>query len=239
MNFEQRLTIPVSREQLWEFLLDVPRMAACVPGAENVVATGDNQYSGQMRVKLGPIHLTLHGVMTLQESDKENWRTVARAEGKERRVGGGANATGFMTLVENGPSATELIVNGQVRFLGKLGEFGEPIIRKQADQIIAGFARNVAAHFEKASAAPAVADGLPQAAPAQTRAPQPPPSITSFAEPKPWIGALSGLILAVLILIALPQPASPGLTWLWRVAVVVALTLLGPKVERLLRAAAR
>src|SRR5262249_37529860 len=56
-----------------------------------------------------------------------------------------------MALVESGPAATELAIQAQARFLGKLGEFGQPVIRKQADAIVAEFARNVVARFHSAA----------------------------------------------------------------------------------------
>jgi uncharacterized protein len=147
MTFEQRCLIAARREELWNFLLDIPGMAACVPGAEDVVASGDDSYRGRLRVKLGPIRLKLEGVMVLYERDREQWRAAARSEASDRRVGGGAKVSGEMRLVERNPATTELVLSGQVRFLGKLGEFGEPLIRKRAELIVAEFARNLAARF--------------------------------------------------------------------------------------------
>lgn len=147
MTFEQHCIIAAGREELWNFLLDIPQMAACVPGAEDVTASGDDRYRGRLRVKLGPIRLKLEGVMVLHERDREQWRAAARSEANDRRLGGGARVTGEMRLVEHSPSMTELVLSGQVRFLGKLGEFGEPLIRKRAEVIVAEFARNVAARF--------------------------------------------------------------------------------------------
>jgi carbon monoxide dehydrogenase subunit G len=222
VNFEQRCTIPAAREELWDFLLDLPQMARCVPGAEEVVAAGDGEYTGRLRVKIGPIQLALQGVMKILERDREHWKAVARAEAKDRRVGGGANITGNMTLLESGPSATELIIQGQVRFLGKLGEFGEPIIRKQADAVAATFVRNVAAHFEGAAITQQAAVA-PQAA------------ITSLKTPRPrWIGLIAGLVAGLLMASVLPA-SSPAVTWTLRATVVLALMLMGAKAESHLR----
>src|SRR3989442_10135021 len=154
MNFEHRCTLPVARGMLWQFLMDVPQMATCVPGVEGITASGDDQYAGRLRVKVGPIHLTLQGVLTIQERDQQQWRAAARAEANDRRVGGGVHFTAHLTLVESGPAATELAIETQARLLGKLGEFGQPVIRKQADVIIAEFARNVAARFPSPAVAP-------------------------------------------------------------------------------------
>ena len=247
MNFEQRCTIPAAREELWDFLLDLPQMARCVPGAEEVVAAGDGEYTGRLRVKIGPIQLALQGAMKILERDREHWKAVARAEAKDRRVGGGANITGNMTLLESGPSATELIIQGQVRFLGKLGEFGEPIIRKQADAVAATFMRNVMAHFAGAAITQQAADA-PQAAitsqasngriEAPTNEPQQAPTVATAALAKTpktrWIGLIAGLAAGLLIASVLPA-SSPAATLTLRSTVIVALILLGANVESRLR----
>ena len=247
MNFEQRCTIPAAREELWDFLLDLPQLARCVPGAEEVVAAGDGEYTGRLRVKIGPIQLALQGAMRILERDREHWKAVARAEAKDRRVGGGANITGNMTLLESGSSATELIIQGQVRFLGKLGEFGEPIIRKQADAVAATFVRNVVAHFAGAAITQQAADA-PQAAitsqasngriEAPTNEPQQAPTVATAALAKTpktrWIGLIAGLAAGLLIASVLPA-SSPAATLTLRSTVIVALILLGANVESRLR----
>jgi carbon monoxide dehydrogenase subunit G len=148
MNFEQRATIPASREKLWDFLLNVPEVATCVPGIESVSPAEDGKYTGQMKVRVGPISLKLNGVMSIIEQDRDNWRAAMRGEASDRRVGGGVNATAHMTLVELGPSETEMQIKADARLLGKLGEFGQPIIRKKADSMMAEFAQNVAKRFK-------------------------------------------------------------------------------------------
>jgi uncharacterized protein len=148
MNFVQRCTIAVARPQLWEFLMDVPRMAACVPGFEEVVSAGNDTFSGRMRVKLGPIVVNLEGTVAFRERDAAEFRAVVKTDARDCKIGGGVDATATMRLLESGPAASELVVEAQARFMGKLGEFGEPVIRKQTDATIAAFARNVAARFQ-------------------------------------------------------------------------------------------
>jgi carbon monoxide dehydrogenase subunit G len=147
MNFEQRCTVPVERERLWDFLMDVPRMAVCVPGVERVEPKGEDEYEGRMRVRVGPIGLTLDGVMRVQERDQENWRAAVRAEANDKRAGGGLHATAHMDLIENGADSTDLFIRAEARLLGRLGEFGQPLIRRKAEAMMAEFARNVADHF--------------------------------------------------------------------------------------------
>ena len=146
MNFEHSCTVPVARETLWNFLMDVPQMATCVPGVSEVVATGD-QYAGRIKVTFGPIRLTLQGELSIQELDQTNWRAVGRAEANDRRVGGGVHIRVELTLVEQEEAQTQLSIQTKARLMGKLGEFGQPVIRKKADKIVVEFARNVAKHF--------------------------------------------------------------------------------------------
>lgn len=156
MEFEHRCTVPVPRATLWQFLLDVPQMATCVPGVESIIRSGEDIHTGRMRVKLGPIHLTLQGTMTIETRDQQQWLIVARSEANDRRVGGGVHIGTRLLLLESSQEVTELVVQTQVRLFGKLGEFGQPVIRKQADTILAGFARNLADRVPK------VMDVLPE-----------------------------------------------------------------------------
>jgi carbon monoxide dehydrogenase subunit G len=235
MNFEHRCAISVAREVLWQFLMDVPQMATCVPGVESVTASGDGQYAGRMRVKVGPIHLTLQGVMTIQERDPQQWQAAARAEANDRRVGGGVHLSAHMTLVESGPAATELAIQAQARLLGKLGELGQPVIRKQADAIIAEFARNVAAHFHSATMAAQGEKGQGEISATQQPGPQQAMSPARPFSARHVIGTAAGLSLAILLLTALPLPVAPLLAWLLVGMITVGLMLLGAVVMSGLR----
>jgi carbon monoxide dehydrogenase subunit G len=150
VNFEQRCTVAVDRDRLWDFLVKVPDMAGCVPGASGLTAKHDGvdeQYTGQLRVKVGPIGLGLQGVMTVREKNRHEWRIVSRVEATDRRVGGGVFLNVSMTLGESGSNETELRIVSEARLMGKLGEFGQAVIRRKADRLVAEFAKNVAARF--------------------------------------------------------------------------------------------
>ena len=149
MNFEHSCTVPVAGATLWDFLMDVPQMASCVPGVSDVTATGKDQYTGRMKVTFGPIRLTLQGELCIQELDQPHWRVVGRAEANDRRVGGGVHIHAALTLVEQEEAATHLSIQTEARLMGKLGEFGQSVIRKKADKMVAEFARNIAKHFSE------------------------------------------------------------------------------------------
>ena len=92
MTFAQECVIPVERERLWDFLMEVPKVASCVPGVESVEAVDASAYKGGLRVQVGPIRLSLQGTMTVEEQDRSSWRARMRAEASDRRVGGGIRA---------------------------------------------------------------------------------------------------------------------------------------------------
>lgn len=100
-----------------------------------------------MRVKVGPIGLRLQGVMTVQEKNRYTWPIVSRVGATDRWVGGGIWLNVRLTLDESALNETELQIVSEVRLMGKPGEFGQAATRRKADTLVAGSAKNVAAHF--------------------------------------------------------------------------------------------
>ena len=143
MKFTQNAQIPVAREPLWDFLMDVPKVAQSLPGVESVSQIDDTTYEGALKVRVGPIALNLKGKIFLEEKDKQNWRAGLRAEAKDRMAAGAVNGKTTMVLKEIAPEQTELLVETDVNILGKIGEFGQPIIRKKADSMLKEFVENI------------------------------------------------------------------------------------------------
>lgn len=143
MKFSQRVVIPVAREPLWDFLMDVPKVARSLPGVESVTPIDDTTYQGALKVRVGPIALNLQGKIILEERDRANWRAALRAEANDKMVSGAVKGRTSMELKEIGPKETELSVETDVSILGKIGEFGQPIIRKKADAMLQEFVGNI------------------------------------------------------------------------------------------------
>ncbi len=142
MTFTQECAIPVERERLWDFLMEVPKVARCVPGIESIEAVDASAYKGSLRVQVGPIRLSLQGTMTVEEQDRSAWRARMRAEANDRRLGGGIRARLSLTLAP-GEGGTRLRIETDLAVLGKIGEFGQPVIKKKADTLLEEFARNL------------------------------------------------------------------------------------------------
>jgi uncharacterized protein len=142
LTFTQECVIPVERERLWDFLMELPRVARCVPGVDTIEAVDANAYRGSLKVQVGPIRLALQGTMTVEERDRSAWRARMRAEANDRRVGGAIRARMSLTLAP-GEDGTRLYIETDLAILGKIGEFGQPVIKKKADTLLAEFARNL------------------------------------------------------------------------------------------------
>jgi uncharacterized protein len=143
LKFSQSAQIPVAREPLWEFLMDVPKVAQSLPGVESVSKIDDTTYEGALKVRVGPIALNLLGKIIVEEQDKENWRATLRAEANDRRADGAVKGKTTMMLKALDSNQTELVVETDVNILGKIGEFGQPIIRKKADSMLKEFVENI------------------------------------------------------------------------------------------------
>jgi uncharacterized protein len=144
VTFTQECLIPVARERLWDLLMDVPTVSRCVPGAGTVEAVGENVYRGGLDVKVGPIRLSLEGTITVEEQDRTGWRARMRAEANDRRLGGGIRARMHLALLST-EEGTRFRIDTDLTVLGKIGEFGQPVIRKKADTLLEEFARNLGA----------------------------------------------------------------------------------------------
>ncbi len=143
MIIEHRCVVPVAVERLWDFLLDVPAVSRCLPGVDEFQAAGADTYRGAIRVKVGPIAIRVEGTIRVGERDRARWRAAMTAEGRDPRIPGGVTAQLALHLTPRGEGGTELHVRTDAAVLGKLGEFGQPVIRRSADRIMQQFVENV------------------------------------------------------------------------------------------------
>ena len=143
MTFTQTCLIAAERGRVWDFLFDVQNVGRCMPGVEGLTQLDESTYEGKLKLKFGPIALALQGTLRVENRDRERWHGVMRAEAKDLRLGGGVRARLLMDLVERGPAETEMNVTLEAHILGKMGEFGQPVMKKKADAMLADFARRV------------------------------------------------------------------------------------------------
>ena len=144
MRFEHSAAIAASRARVWDLLMDVPRSARLVPGVESVEAAGPDRYRGTLRVQVGPVRLALEGDVAITARDAEAGTATMRVDAADARAGGAVRATLGLALSER-DGATELRITTDAQVLGRIGEFGQPIIKRKADQLMSEFAANVQA----------------------------------------------------------------------------------------------
>jgi carbon monoxide dehydrogenase subunit G len=145
MKFEHKATIPAPIDKVWAFLVDIPKVATCVPGVDTVEALGDDKYRGIIKVAVGPIRLNLAGDVSITERDDAAHRAAMRADAADKRAGGAVKAIMSMAASETpgNPNSTELLMETDAQVMGRIGEFGQPIIRKKAEQTMNEFAKNL------------------------------------------------------------------------------------------------
>ena len=126
MNFQYRFRLPVPVEQAWPILLDLRRVAPCMPGASIESGEGD-AYVGRMKVKLGPIEMAYSGDLRFIERDDAAHRLKVEGVGKEVRGGGGAKAIVTMTATPLG-DACEVAIDSDYTLSGRAAQFGTGMI---------------------------------------------------------------------------------------------------------------
>jgi carbon monoxide dehydrogenase subunit G len=140
MKFEHRVEIDAPQTTVRDFLDDVPRSARCLPGLEEIHQTGEDTYDGRVAVRLGPMGFHIGGTARL-ERDTDKWKLIG--EGRDRRVGAGVVASVEARLNDLPSSRTEVLISADVQFSGRLGELGQPLIKRKADSMVKEFAGNL------------------------------------------------------------------------------------------------
>ncbi len=143
MKFTQTCLITAKREAVWDFLMNMEQVAGCLPGVQAMTPLNEDNYEGTLRVKVGPVSITFQGAVQIERRDRDAWHGVIRAEAKDRKLGGGVKAHMDMRLVELSSDETEMHVVLETHILGKIGEFGQPVIRKKTATMLREFAQQV------------------------------------------------------------------------------------------------
>jgi carbon monoxide dehydrogenase subunit G len=167
MKLEHEFTVPTSIDEAWKVLLDVERVAPCMPGATLLTVDGD-EFTGTVKVKVGPIQVTYKGQAKFTNLDEAAHRAVIEASGKEARGSGTAAATVTAVLTPSGDAATTVAVETELNVTGRPAQFGRGVMEEVAGKLIGQFANCLAEELGTPSAPPAAA---PAAAP--TAAPEP------------------------------------------------------------------
>ena len=204
MKLEQAFEVKAPIERVWETLIDVERVAPCLPGAEITEASDDGVYRGNFSVKLGPTTAAYRGELRMEETDEAAHRATMRASGQDKRGQGSAKATIVSVLSQEG-EVTKVDVETDFTITGRLARFGRGgMIKDISNRLMRDFASCLQQTIEgppsttEQAAAAGSAGGPPSAAPAGEAAPTGPAEGATGGPPAAGEQPATG------------QPAAPG-----------------------------
>src|SRR5712671_7236185 len=142
MEMDHSFTVPVPPERAWDVLLDVERIAPCMPGATVDEFDGE-VVTGRIKVKVGPVSLTYRGTAKFTERDPDARVIVLEASGKETRGSGTASATVRATL-EPGGEGTIASMHTTMNVTGRPAQFGRGVMVEVGGKLVEKFAENLA-----------------------------------------------------------------------------------------------
>ena len=190
MEFDNAFEVPLPPEQAWPVLMDIRRIAPCMPGAQLTEVIDARNYKGNISVRLGPVALTFAGLVTFEAIDDAAHTARVKAQGTDAKGRGGANAAASFRL-EPTAGGSKVLVHTDLALSGAVAQYGRGVgmIQATAAQLMKQFAENlrkqIAATPQAAASAASPASATPAAAPQATApAPTPPPAakpISGFA----------------------------------------------------------
>src|SRR5579875_2645911 len=172
IELDNSFTVPVPPEQAWDVLLDVERIAPCMPGATVTSVEGD-EIAGQVKVKLGPLSLSYKGTAKFTEKDQANHAIAIEASGKETRGAGTASATVHAGLKPGDTAGSTLVsIHTSLNVTGRPAQFGRSLLPEVSGKLIAQFAANLEAMIAQDGAG-GTTGGATGGAAAETGSPTP------------------------------------------------------------------
>ena len=156
MEFENTFVVDAPVEEVWDLLLDVERIAPCMPGAQVLEQTGDDAYKVAVKVTLGPMTMNYKGDVEIVDKDDDAHQATMRAKAKEARGQGTASANMRMAL-RPAEGGTEASILTEMQMSGKAAAMGQGVIKDVAATLTDTFAQNVARLVE----APAEPEAAP------------------------------------------------------------------------------
>lgn len=186
MEFDTSFTVPLPPADAWKVLMDIERIAPCMPGAELTQVVDPTTYKGKIGVKLGPVALSFAGQVKFEDINDAAKTARVKASGTDSKGRGGANATADFRL-EAGGEGTNVLIHSNLMLSGAVAQYGRGagMIQDMASMMVGQFAANLKAMLaadQAANAAPAAVatPGAPTAEPVRTAPPQAKP-ISGFS----------------------------------------------------------
>lgn len=153
MRYQGKVTVHADRQEVWDFVLDVDKFAACMPGVENLKLLDERTFEGVMRAKVGPVSGEFAFQAQIVDSEAPV-RLSAQVEGTDTLTKSTMTADIQMQLAEAGPDETEITYESEVKIKGRLAIIGDMVIRATGAQVIEEFFKRLRERIEGTPAAP-------------------------------------------------------------------------------------
>src|SRR5580704_8074732 len=156
VEFDNSFEVPLRPAEAWPLLMDIRRIAPCMPGAEVTEVIDDKTYKGRIAVRLGPVSLAFAGVIRFEELDGVNYTARVKAQGSDAKGRGAANAAASFRLepagsgsAGSGTAGTRVLVHTDLALSGAVAQYGRGvgIIQATAASIMTQFAANLKAQI--------------------------------------------------------------------------------------------
>jgi|SRR6516162_7921522 len=184
MEFDNSFEVPLPPAEAWKVLLDVERIAPCMPGAELTEVLSANTYKGKINVRLGPVALTFAGIVKIEDVDESKHSARVSAQGTDAKGRGGAQAASVFRLEPAG-SGSKVLVHTSLNLSGQVAQYGRGvgIIQATAAQLINQFANCLKQKLLQGHEGATLAPAAMSPSPAQPSPPSPPAAkpISGFA----------------------------------------------------------
>ena len=148
MEFDNSFDVPLSPEQAWSVLMDIPRIAPCMPGAELTELVDPQHFKGKISVRLGPVALAFAGRVEIDSIDEAGRSARIKAQGSDAKGRGAANATATFHI-EPSAEGSRVMIHTDLMLSGAVAQYGRGVgmIQATAAQIIGQFAGNLRKHL--------------------------------------------------------------------------------------------
>ena len=201
MEFDNSFEVPLPVGDAWAVLMDIRRIAPCMPGAALTDVVDERTYKGRIGVRLGPVALTFAGTVKFEEIDDANRTARVAAQGSDAKGRGAANAAASFRL-EPAAGGTRVLVHTNLTLSGAVAQYGRGvgIIQMTAAQIITQFANNLKAQLAKEGAPVEDAPRSVKAPPISPASPGPQSAASTPQPAPPAAKPISGFALMAKVL---------------------------------------
>jgi carbon monoxide dehydrogenase subunit G len=200
MEIENEFTVAAPANRLWSHLLDVERIAPCLPGAELTETVDERTWKGKVNMKLGPVSMTFSGTVAIEERDDAAHRIALRAKGMESKGKGAANAT-VTSWLEPGVGSTTVKMVADIQLTGAVAQLSRGLLpevsRKLTQQFADCLQESMLGAGEPSAAVGATEPGASEPGASTSSAPSPPAARSAAPAKATPIGGL-GLGLAAI-----------------------------------------